>query len=513
VKTTDRLTEVRAKAALGGGKQRIEQQHAKGKLTARERIDLVLDEGSFTELDAFVLARPTELIPDEERVMGDGVVTGFGRIDGRNVYVFSQDFTVFGGSLAEAHAQKICKVMDLAVRNGAPIVGLNDSGGARIQEGVVSLGGYADIFLRNVLASGVVPQISAIMGPCAGGAVYSPAITDFVVMVRDTSYMFVTGPNVVKTVTHEDVTLDELGGADVHAHKSGVAHFEADDEVSCAALIRRLVGFLPSNNLDPAPVIGTDDPPDREDPELDGIVPDVPTKPYDMKEAIRHIVDDGDFLEVHEGWALNIICGFARLDGRSIGIVAQQPMVLAGVLDIDASIKAARFVRFCDAFNIPILTLVDVPGFLPGTTQEHGGIIRNGAKLLYAYAEATVPKLTVITRKAYGGAYDVMSSKHIRGDYNVAWPTAEIAVMGPEGAVNVIHRDEIATAADPEARRKQLVEEYVQRFANPYVAAARGYLDDVIEPRETRRKLIAALRSLAGKRDTNPRRKHGNIPL
>jgi propionyl-CoA carboxylase beta subunit len=513
MKTTDRLTKVRAKAALGGGQQRIEQQHAKGKLTARERIDLVLDEGSFTELDAFVLARPTELIPDEERVMGDGVVTGFGRIDGRNVYIFSQDFTVFGGSLAEAHAQKICKVMDLAVRNGAPIVGLNDSGGARIQEGVVSLGGYADIFLRNVLASGVVPQISAIMGPCAGGAVYSPAITDFVVMVRDTSYMFVTGPNVVKTVTHEDVTLDELGGADVHAHKSGVAHFEADDEVSCAALIRRLVGFLPSNNLDPAPVIGTDDPPDREDPELDGIVPDVPTKPYDMKEAIRHIVDDGDFLEVHEGWALNIICGFARLDGRSIGIVAQQPMVLAGVLDIDASIKAARFVRFCDAFNIPILTLVDVPGFLPGTTQEHGGIIRNGAKLLYAYAEATVPKLTVITRKAYGGAYDVMSSKHIRGDYNVAWPTAEIAVMGPEGAVNVIHRDEIATAADPEARRKQLVEEYVQRFANPYVAAARGYLDDVIEPRETRRKLIAALRSLAGKRDTNPRRKHGNIPL
>jgi acetyl-CoA carboxylase carboxyltransferase component len=513
VKTTDRLTEVRAKAALGGGKQRIEQQHAKGKLTARERIDLVLDEGSFTELDAFVLARPTELIPDEERVMGDGVVTGFGRIDGRNVYVFSQDFTVFGGSLAEAHAQKICKVMDLAVRNGAPIVGLNDSGGARIQEGVVSLGGYADIFLRNVLASGVVPQISAIMGPCAGGAVYSPAITDFVLMVRDTSYMFVTGPNVVKTVTHEDVTLDELGGADVHAHKSGVAHFEADDEVSCAALIRRLVGFLPSNNLDPAPVATTDDSPDREDAALDDLVPDVPTKPYDMKEAIRHIVDDGEFLEVHEGWALNIICGFARLDGRSIGVVAQQPMVLAGVLDIDASIKAARFVRFCDAFNIPILTLVDVPGFLPGTAQEHGGIIRNGAKLLYAYAEATVPKLTVITRKAYGGAYDVMSSKHIRGDYNVAWPTAEIAVMGPEGAVNVIHRDEIATAADPEARRKQLVDEYVERFANPYVAAARGYLDDVIEPRETRRKLIAALRSLAGKRDINPRRKHGNIPL
>ena len=513
MKTTDRLTDVRAKASLGGGKQRIEQQHAKGKLTARERIDLLLDEGSFTELDAFVLARPTELIPDDERVMGDGVVTGFGRIDGRHVYVFSQDFTVFGGSLAEAHAQKICKVMDLAVRNGAPIIGLNDSGGARIQEGVVSLGGYADIFLRNVLASGVVPQISAIMGPCAGGAVYSPAITDFIVMVRDTSYMFVTGPNVVKTVTHENVTFDELGGADVHAHKSGVAHFETDDEPGCAALLRRLVGFLPSNNLDPAPVVATDDPPDREASELDDIVPDLTTKPYDMKEVVRRVVDDGEFLEVHEGWAQNIICAFARLDGRSIGVVAQQPMVLAGVLDIDASVKAARFVRFCDAFNIALVTFVDVPGFLPGTEQEHRGIIRNGAKLLYAYAEATVPKLTVITRKAYGGAYDVMSSKHIRGDYNVAWPSAEIAVMGPEGAVNVIHRDEIAKADDPDERRSQLVGEYVERFANPYVAAARGYLDDVIEPRETRPKLIAALRSLAGKRDTNPRRKHGNIPL
>src|SRR3989442_150058 len=513
VKITDRLTELRAKAALGGGKQRIEQQHAKGKLTARERIDLLLDEGSFTELDAFVLARPTELIPDDERVMGDGVVTGFGRIDGRNVYVFSQDFTVFGGSLAEAHAQKICKVMDLAVRNGAPIIGLNDSGGARIQEGVVSLGGYADIFLRNVLASGVVPQISAIMGPCAGGAVYSPAITDFVVMVRDTSYMFVTGPNVVKTVTHEDVSLDELGGADVHAHKSGVAHFEADDEVSCAALIRRLVAFLPSNNLDPAPVARTDDPPDREDPELDGIVPDVTTKPYDMKEVVRRIVDDGDFLEVHEGWAQNIICAFARLDGRSVGVVAQQPMVLAGVLDIDASVKAARFVRFCDAFNIPLVTFVDVPGFLPGTEQEHRGIIRNGAKLLYAYAEATVPKLTVITRKAYGGAYDVMSSKHIRGDYNVAWPSAEIAVMGPEGAVNIIFRDRIEESADPAAERARLVSDYETRFAHPYVAAARGYLDDVILPSETRPRLIAALRMLADKREIGPRKKHGNIPL
>jgi len=476
-------------------------------------VDLLVDEGSFTELDAFVMARSTELIPDDERVIGDGVVTGFGHIDGRLVYVFSQDFTVFGGSLAEAHAAKICKVMDLAVRNGAPVIGLNDSGGARIQEGVVSLGGYADIFLRNVLASGVVPQLSAILGPCAGGAVYSPAITDFIAMVRDTSYMFVTGPNVVKTVTHEDVTQGELGGADVHARRSGVAHFESDDEVSCLQLLRRLIGFLPSNNLDPAPVVPTDDPPDREDRELDALVPDAANKPYDMKDVIRRVCDEGELLEVHEGWARNIICAFARLDGRSVGVVAQQPMVLAGVLDIDASVKAARFVRFCDAFNIPLLTFVDVPGFLPGTAQEHGGIIRNGAKLLYAYAEATVPKLTVITRKAYGGAYDVMSSKHIRGDYNVAWPSAEIAVMGPEGAVNIVYREEIERAADPEKRRKELVATYIERFANPYVAAAHGYLDDVIEPHETRPRLIAALRSLAGKRDTNPRRKHGNIPL
>jgi propionyl-CoA carboxylase beta chain len=498
---------------VGGGEVRIQQQHAKGKLSARERVDLLLDDASFTELDAFVMARPTELIPDDERVIGDGVVTGFGHIDGRLVYVFSQDFTVFGGSLAEAHAAKICKVMDLAVRNGAPVIGLNDSGGARIQEGVVSLGGYADIFLRNVLASGVVPQLSAILGPCAGGAVYSPAITDFIAMVRDTSYMFVTGPNVVKTVTHEDVTLEELGGADVHARRSGVAHFETDDEVSCLQLLRRLVGYLPSNNLDPAPVVPTEDPPDRQDRELDALVPDASSKPYDMKDAIRRICDDGEMLEVHEGWARNIICAFARLDGRSVGVVAQQPMVLAGVLDIDASVKAARFVRFCDAFNIPLLTLVDVPGFLPGTAQEHGGIIRNGAKLLYAYAEATVPKLTVITRKAYGGAYDVMSSKHIRGDYNVAWPSAEIAVMGPEGAVNIVYRAEIERAKDKDAKRKELVAGYVERFANPYVAAAHGYLDDVIEPHETRPRLIAALRSLAGKRDTNPKRKHGNIPL
>jgi len=513
MKPTARLEEMRRRAALGGGGPRIQQQHAKGKLTARERIELLVDEGSFTELDAFVMARPAELVSDEERAMGDGVVTGFGRIDGRLVYVFSQDFTVFGGSLAEAHAAKICKVMDLAVRNGAPIIGLNDSGGARIQEGVVSLGGYADIFLRNVLASGVVPQISAILGPCAGGAVYSPAITDFVAMVRDTSYMFVTGPSVVKTVTHEDVTQEELGGADVHAQRSGVAHFEADDDASCLALIRRLFGYLPANNLDPAPVLPTDDPVDRQDGELDALVPDVAAKPYDMVEVIRRVVDDGALLSVHEGWARNVICAFARLDGKTIGVVAQQPMVLAGVLDIDASTKAARFVRFCDAFNIPLVTFVDVPGFLPGTAQEHAGIIRSGAKLLYAYAEATVPKLTVITRKAYGGAYDVMSSKHIRGDYNVAWPTAEIAVMGPEGAVSILYRDELAKAKDPEAERRRLVAGYVEQFANPYVAAAHGYIDDVIEPHETRPKLVAALRSLAGKRDTNPRRKHGNIPL
>ncbi len=513
MKSTDRLAALRARALTGGGEERIAQQHAKGKLTARERIDLLLDEGSFTELDAFVVARSGDEVPEEQRIPGDGVVTGFGRIDGRLAYVFSQDFTVFGGSLAEGHAAKIVKVMDLAVRNGAPIIGLNDSGGARIQEGVVSLGGYADIFLRNVLASGVVPQLSAIMGPCAGGAVYSPAITDFVVMVEDTSFMFVTGPDVVRTVTHEEVSFEELGGAGVHAERSGVAHFTAADEVACATLLRRLVGYLPSNNLDPAPVTPTDDPPDRADRELDAIVPASPTKPYDMRDVIRRVVDDGACLEVHERWARNIICAFARLDGRTIGVVAQQPMVLAGVLDIDASTKAARFVRFCDAFNIPLVTFVDVPGFLPGTAQEHGGIIRNGAKLLYAFAEATVPKLTVITRKAYGGAYDVMSSKHIRADYNVAWPSAEIAVMGPEGAVNILYKDEIANAPDPEARRRELTAEYVQRFANPYVAAARGYLDDVIEPHDTRPRLVAALRSLVGKRDQNPKKKHGNIPL
>src|SRR5436853_1717068 len=509
----DELERRKRESELGGGEARIKRQHNEGKLTARERITLLFDPGSFQELDQLVLHRSTDFGMEKQRVPGDGVVTGYGTVLGRLVYAFAQDFTVFGGSLSETHAAKIIKIMDLAMKNARPIIGLNDSGGARIQEGVVSLGGYADIFLRNVLASGVVPQISAIMGPCAGGAVYSPAITDFVAMVRDTSYMFVTGPNVVKTVTHEDVTFDELGGADVHAHRSGVAHFEADDEVSCAALLRRLVGFLPANNLDPAPIVKTDDPPDREDAALDDIVPDASNKPYDMKDVIRRVVDDEDVLEVHEGWAQNIICAFARLDGRSVGVVAQQPMILAGVLDIDASVKAARFVRFCDAFNIPLVTFVDVPGFLPGVAQEHGGIIRNGAKLLYAYAEATVPKLTVITRKAYGGAYDVMSSKHIRGDYNVAWPSAEIAVMGPEGAVNVIYREEIAKAEDPDKRRTELVAEYVARFANPYVAAARGYPDDLIEPPEPPRKPLAALRSLASKRETNPRRKHGNIPL
>ena len=510
---SERLAELRARAAQGGGPERIDQQHAKGKLTARERLDLLLDEGSFTELDAFALASPNDLVAEDERYPGDGVVTGFGRIGGRPVCVFSQDFTVFGGSLAEAHARKIVKVMDHAVRSGVPIIGLNDSGGARIQEGVVSLAGYADIFLRNVLCSGVIPQLSAVLGPCAGGAVYSPAITDFVAMVRDTSYMFVTGPNVVKTVTHEDVSQEDLGGADVHARKSGVAHFESDDEAQCLLLLRRLVSYLPSNNVDGAPIVASDDPADRQDAELDAIVPEDPRKAYDMTEVIRRVVDDGELLQVHEGWAQNILCAFARLDGRSVGVVAQQPMVLAGVLDIDASIKAARFVRFCDAFNIPLVTFVDVPGFLPGTAQEHGGIIRNGAKLLYAYAEATVPKLTVITRKAYGGAYDVMSSKHLRGDYNVAWPSAEIAVMGPEGAVNILHREELAKAKDPDARRAELVAEYVQRYANPYIAAGRGFLDDVIDPRETRPRLIAALRALATKRDVNPKKKHGNIPL
>jgi propionyl-CoA carboxylase beta chain len=509
----DLLHRLRAESEVGGGPERITQQHEKGKLTARERLDLLLDPGSFVELDRFVTHRSTDFGLADNKPLGDGVVTGYGRIDGRLVYVFSQDFTVFGGSLAEAHAEKICKIMDLAVRNGAPVIGLNDSGGARIQEGVVSLGGYADIFLRNTTTSGVVPQISAILGPCAGGAVYSPAITDFVFMVRGISYMFVTGPNVVKTVTHEDVTPEELGGADVHASVSGVAHFAHDSEMECLSEVRRLVSFIPSNNIDSPPLKETDDPPDRRDEELLTIVPDNPNKPYDMHEVITRVVDDGELMEVHRDFATNIIVGFARLGGHPVGIIANQPAVLAGVLDIKASMKGGRFIRFCDAFNIPIITFEDVPGFLPGVDQEHGGIIKNGAKLLYAYAEATVPKMTVITRKAYGGAYDVMNSKHVRGDYNIAWPTAEIAVMGPKGAAEILFRRDIAAADDPEQRLEEHVTEYRKLFANPYLAAARGFLDDVIDPRETRPRLISTLQSLLTKRDTNPPKKHGNIPL
>ena len=508
-----RLREMRAEAQKGGGEKRTEQQHAKGKLTARERLDLLLDENSFQELDMFVTHRTEAFGLDKQKYLGDGVVTGYGTINGRLVYVFSQDFTVFGGSLSEAHAEKIVKILDLALKNGAPVIGLNDSGGARIQEGVVSLGGYADIFLRNTLASGVVPQISAIMGPCAGGAVYSPAITDFILMVKNTSYMFVTGPEVVKTVTHEELTFDELGGALVHNTVSGVAHFAANNEAECLGTIRRLLSYMPQNNLGEAPRVPTTDDPLRMDESLDSIVPDNPNKPYDMNEIIRRVVDDGEFLEVQPHYAPNIIIGFARLNGRSVGIVAQQPAHLAGVLDIASSIKGARFVRFCDCFNIPLITFEDVPGFLPGLAQEHGGIIKHGAKLLYAYCEATVPKITVITRKAYGGAYDVMNSKHVRGDMNFAWPTAEIAVMGPEGAVNIIFRKEIAEAEDVEATRARLVQEYREKFANPFVAAQRGYIDDVIEPRETRPKLISALEMLANKRDNNPPKKHGNIPL
>jgi acetyl-CoA carboxylase carboxyltransferase component len=508
---TARLLDLRAEALLGGGLDRIEQQHARGKLTARERIDLLLDPGSFVELDAFVTSRSAAF--GLEPVLGDGVVTGHGTIDGRLVFVFSQDFTVYGGSLAEAYAEKIVKVMDLAMKVGAPIIGLNDSGGARIQEGVVSLGGYADIFLRNVLASGVVPQLSVVLGPCAGGAVYSPAMTDLIVMVEGTSYMFVTGPSVVRAVTHEDVDAERLGGAGTHTAISGVAHLAARDEAEALDFTRRILSYLPQNNLDTPPRHESRDPRDRGDPALDAIVPDDPSKPYDMHRVIEAIVDDGEFLELQPKWAQNILIGFARIDGRSIGIVAQQPAVLAGALDIDASAKAARFVRMCDAFNVPLVTFVDVPGFLPGVGQEHGGIIRHGAKLLYAYCEATVPKLTVITRKAYGGAYDVMSSKHVRADMNFAWPTAEIAVMGVEGAVNIIFRDRIARAADPAAERARLVGEYETQFANPYAAAARGYVDAVILPSETRPRLVAALEMLAAKRDVNPPKKHGNIPL
>ncbi|MGQ0552452.1 MAG: acyl-CoA carboxylase subunit beta [Planctomycetota bacterium] len=521
---SDRVDDLRLRheAALqGGGEARIRKQHEQGKLTARERLDLLLDEGSFQEDGQLIESRTTAF--GFQPVAGDGVVTGFGAIDGRPVGVFSQDFTVSGGALGEAHAQKICALMDKALKVGVPVIGLNDSGGARIQEGVVSLGGYADIFLRNTLASGVVPQLSAIMGPCAGGAVYSPAITDFIVMVEKTSYMFVTGPNVVKTVTHEEVSSEDLGGARVHASKSGVAHFRAGNDAECLSLLRRLFGYLPLNNREDPPRLACHDDPARADASLDTLVPTNANKPYDIRDVITRVVDVGEFLEVHGDFARNLVVGFARLDGRPVGVIGNQPAVLAGVLDIDSSDKGARFVRFCDAFNIPLLTFEDVPGFLPGTAQEHGGIIRHGAKLLYAYCEATVPKLTVICRKAYGGAYDVMSSKHIRGDLNLAWPTAEIAVMGAKGAVEIIFRKEIAAArekagkaggeAAAAAEAARLVKEYEEKFANPYEAAARGYIDAVIEPRQTRARLIAGLRLLATKRDRNPPRKHGNLPL
>jgi acetyl-CoA carboxylase carboxyltransferase component len=506
------LNEIRSQSRLGGGQERIDVQHKKGRLTARERLDLLLDKGSFREVDAFVVHRTNDFGLDQQQYMSDSVVTGWGTIEERLVYVFSQDFTVFGGSLGEVHAEKICKVMDMAMKNGAPLIGLNDSGGARIQEGVVSLGGYADIFLRNTMASGVIPQISAIMGPCAGGAVYSPALTDFIFMTRNSSYMFVTGPDVVKTVTHEEVSQEELGGASVHSEKSGVCHVAADSEADTLYLIRKLLGYLPQNNMEDPPFLPTDDPLRMEEG-LNMIIPDDPNKPYDIKDPIRMIMDSGQFYEIHESFAQNIVVGFARLGGHAVGIVANQPAVLAGVLDIDASEKAGRFVRFCDSFNIPLVTFVDVPGFLPGTNQEHHGIIRSGAKLLYAYCEATVPKLTVITRKAYGGAYDVMSSKHIRGDVNLAWPSAEIAVMGPDGAVNIIFRKELEKARDPARKKTELVAEYREKFANPYIAAQRGYIDDVIEPKETRPRLINALEMLSNKRDGNPAKKHGNIPL
>ena len=508
-----RLRDLERLAELGGGEERLARQHAAGKLVARERMELLFDPGTFEEVDKLVTHRCLDFGMESQIVPGDGVVTGHGRIDGRVAYAFAQDFTVFGGSLSETNAAKIVKVMDMAMRAGAPIVGLNDSGGARIQEGVMSLGGYADIFLRNTLASGVVPQISAILGPCAGGAVYSPAITDFNVMVKGSSYMFVTGPDVIKTVTHEDVTKEALGGAMTHNEKSGVAHFAVENDRECIALVRELLSFMPSNNLDEPPRRPTDDPVDREDAALDALVPPSANQPYDMLDLIRSIADDGAFLEVHEHYAKNIVVGFARLGGRPVGIVANQPAYLAGTLDIDASVKGARFVRFCDCFNIPLVTFEDVPGFLPGTVQEYGGIIRHGAKLLYAYAEATVPKVTVITRKAYGGAYCVMSSKHIRTDFNYAWPTAEIAVMGAEGAVNILYKREIDKAADPAAKRAEKIAEFREKFANPFVAAERGFIDEVVRPRTTRRRLIQALATLETKRDRNPAKKHGNIPL
>jgi len=507
------LREKNRRAEEGGGEERRRRQHAEGKLTARERIELLFDEGSFEELDKLVEHRCLDFGMAETKIPGDGVVSGHGRVDGRLVFAFAQDFTVFGGSLSETNARKICKVMDLAMKMGAPMVGLNDSGGARIQEGVASLGGYADIFLRNTLASGVIPQVSAILGPCAGGAVYSPAITDFTIMVKDSSYMFVTGPDVIKTVTHEEVSKEDLGGALTHAGRSGVAHFAVEDDRACIGLLRELLSYLPANNLEEPPRRPCSDAADRQDPLLDTLIPDEPNKPYDMKRLIAAVVDEGRFLEVHEHFAANVVVGFARFGGRSAGIVANQPAVLAGCLDIDASVKAARFVRFCDAFNVPLVVFEDVPGFLPGTAQEWGGIIRQGAKLLYAFAEATVPKITVVTRKAYGGAYCVMASKHIRTDLNFAYPAAEIAVMGPEGAVNVLYRRELAQAEDPEALRAQKAAEFREKFANPYVAADRGFIDEVIPPRATRAKIIAGLEMTAGKRDRNPPRKHGNIPL
>lgn len=509
----DRLEALRAESALGGGEARLRAQHARGKLSARERLDLLLDADSFVELDRFVTHRSSDFGLGGQRVLGDGVITGYGTIRGRLVYVFSQDFTVFGGSLSEAHAEKIVKVQELALKNGAPLVGLNDSGGARIQEGVVSLGGYADIFLRNTLASGVIPQISVVLGPCAGGAVYSPAITDLVYMVRGTSFMFVTGPDVVKTVTHEDIDKEGLGGADVHAETSGVAHFAHDSEAESLAAVRELFRYIPRNNSERPPAGAGRDPHDRRSGRLLEIVPHSANRPYDMIDVIREVVDDGGFYEVHAGFARNLVTGFAHLGGHSVGIVANQPAVLAGVLDIDCSDKGARFVRFCDAFNIPLVVFEDVPGFLPGVGQEHGGIIRHGAKLLYAFCEATVPKVTVITRKAYGGAYDVMNSKHIRGDINLAWPWAEIAVMGPKGAVEILFRKEIAASDDPQAATEARMAEYREKFAHPFVAAARGYVDDVIDPRDTRPRLINALDMLSEKRDTNPPKKHGNIPL
>jgi propionyl-CoA carboxylase beta chain len=510
----EKSEELRRKNALameGGGKKRIDTQHAQGKLTARERIELLLDPNTFVDLGRFVRHRCSDF--EMEKYLGDGVITGYGQINGRLVYIFAQDFTVFGGALSETYAQKICKIMDHAARNGAPVVGLNDSGGARIQEGVQSLAGYADIFLRNTMYSGVVPQISAIMGPCAGGAVYSPAITDFILMVKDTAYMFVTGPDVIKTVTHEEVTKEDLGGAMTHNERSGVAHFAAENEKECLYLIRELLSFVPQNNMEDAPTSKAKDSPDRIDESLNAIVPDIPTKPYEMRGIIKKVVDDGKFFEIQEHYAKNLVVGFARMNGRAIGIVANQPAVLAGCLDINSSVKGARFVRFCDAFNIPLLTFVDVPGFLPGTNQEYGGIIKHGAKLLYAFAEATVPKVTVITRKSYGGAYDVMASKHIRADINFAYPTAEIAVMGPDGAVNIIFRKELLKSDDPDRTKSELVADYRERFASPYKAAERGYIDEVIMPEETRPKVIQAFEMLKNKRDTNPPRKHGNIPL